>query len=247
MFQSPFYEWGSSYRAGILAFACFLHCHCTQFSSEATASDSSRVIPWLSDGKYTIKDLNRNLDAFGEKYVSEDKGCQTGGSSGSGETGSGSNTCWPLLELPMKPVPLQVLSNAVGEGTTSTGSGSGSMSPQCRSGPCSSASESCGSSSCRCIALQKSVIPSATTAFVALCLDALSHRRRPGGRKRAVGGASDDGFISDEGVVDHPCPCNSTYVSHSCCDSKTGLVWEEPHQRLGELVDWHANSTRTPT
>jgi hypothetical protein len=29
------------------------------------------------------------------------------------------------------------------------------------------------------------------------------------------------------------CSCNSTYVSHSCCGSRNGLVWEDPELKLG--------------
>ena len=31
------------------------------------------------------------------------------------------------------------------------------------------------------------------------------------------------------------CPCNATYVSYGCCGSGTGIVWETPDQKLGEL------------
>ena len=33
-----------------------------------------------------------------------------------------------------------------------------------------------------------------------------------------------------------PCPCNSTYISHSCCGAKGGLVWEPAGFNLGKLV-----------
>ena len=33
-----------------------------------------------------------------------------------------------------------------------------------------------------------------------------------------------------------PCPCNITYVSHSCCEAEVGLVWESSDMKLGELV-----------
>ena len=39
--------------------------------------------------------------------------------------------------------------------------------------------------------------------------------------------------IRDEPV---PCPCNETYVSHGCCGSFDGMIWEEPGMKLGELV-----------
>ena len=32
-----------------------------------------------------------------------------------------------------------------------------------------------------------------------------------------------------------PCPCNTTYVSHSCCAAKGGVVHEPPEFKLGEL------------
>ncbi|KAI9725107.1 MAG: hypothetical protein M1828_003448 [Chrysothrix sp. TS-e1954] len=32
-----------------------------------------------------------------------------------------------------------------------------------------------------------------------------------------------------------PCPCNTTYVSHACCESFEGRVWETPELKLGEL------------
>ena len=31
------------------------------------------------------------------------------------------------------------------------------------------------------------------------------------------------------------CSCNSTYVSHSCCTSRNGLVWEDPEMKLGVM------------
>ena len=31
------------------------------------------------------------------------------------------------------------------------------------------------------------------------------------------------------------CPCNATYVSYGCCESRTGIVWETPDKKLGEL------------
>ena len=42
---------------------------------------------------------------------------------------------------------------------------------------------------------------------------------------------------SDQKMEMHtwPCACNATYVSHSCCQSETGQVWEEPTSFLGGL------------
>ena len=36
-------------------------------------------------------------------------------------------------------------------------------------------------------------------------------------------------------ILDWPCACNSTYVSHGCCHADNGLVWEAPHRFLGGL------------
>ena len=55
-----------------------------------------------------------------------------------------------------------------------------------------------------------------TVAFAATCLVFLGS-----GPKR------------EEGL---PCPCNSTYVSESCCDAPEGLVWEPSELKLGKLV-----------
>ena len=32
------------------------------------------------------------------------------------------------------------------------------------------------------------------------------------------------------------CPCNSSYVSATCCEATEGLVWEDSHLKLGELA-----------
>ncbi|KAI9725204.1 MAG: hypothetical protein M1828_003385 [Chrysothrix sp. TS-e1954] len=36
-----------------------------------------------------------------------------------------------------------------------------------------------------------------------------------------------------------PCACNGTYVSHACCNTEEGLVWERPEMKLGELAEAH--------
>ena len=33
------------------------------------------------------------------------------------------------------------------------------------------------------------------------------------------------------------CACNTTYVSHACCKSSDGRVWEHPSKKLGRLWD----------
>lgn len=39
------------------------------------------------------------------------------------------------------------------------------------------------------------------------------------------------------------CPCNCTYVSHACCTSELGFVYEPPQHHLGSLVPPSANLT----
>lgn len=59
-----------------------------------------------------------------------------------------------------------------------------------------------------------------TVAFVAACIISMS----------GAGGKREEA---------RPCPCNATYVSHSCCGVSNGLVWEEERFKLGELVIEH--------
>ncbi len=72
-------------------------------------------------------------------------------------------------------------------------------------------------SNCTCRAQSSQYQPGpGTGAFVAACLIDM-----------ATGGKREE---------DLPCPCNSTYVSHGCCGSKDGSIWEAPEYKLGELI-----------
>lgn len=42
------------------------------------------------------------------------------------------------------------------------------------------------------------------------------------------------GFFAANGDL-IACPCNATCISYGCCGSGTGIVWETPDQKLGEL------------
>ena len=42
--------------------------------------------------------------------------------------------------------------------------------------------------------------------------------------------------LSGKREESRPCPCNATYVSHTCCDVEDGLVWEAGKFKLGELL-----------
>ena len=71
---------------------------------------------------------------------------------------------------------------------------------------------------CTCQAYSSQYQPGAgTVAFVAACLVTLG----------GSGGKREEKM---------PCPCNSTYVSHGCCDVLDGLVWETSKSNLGSLL-----------
>ena len=36
-------------------------------------------------------------------------------------------------------------------------------------------------------------------------------------------------------ALDAACPCNTSYVSHACCEARDGRVWEDASLKLGEL------------
>ena len=72
-----------------------------------------------------------------------------------------------------------------------------------------------GNTGCMCsVQFQQYQPGSGTVAFLAACIISLSGKR-------------------DESM---PCPCNASYVSHSCCGSESGLVWEAENFKLGELL-----------
>ncbi|KAI9677426.1 MAG: hypothetical protein M1817_006380 [Caeruleum heppii] len=53
-----------------------------------------------------------------------------------------------------------------------------------------------------------------------------------GGGRHLVNGTS--GFFEESGAQ-VPCPCNTSYVSYGCCHSDSGIVFEPPEMKLGEL------------
>ena len=53
-------------------------------------------------------------------------------------------------------------------------------------------------------------------------------------------------FTADNSV-DLACPCNCTYVSQSCCNSLSGMVYEAPGLRLGALQAPSGNVTCNAT
>lgn len=59
-------------------------------------------------------------------------------------------------------------------------------------------------------------------------------RGRGGSRTSLMEADKTTGFFAANGDQ-LACPCNATYVSYSCCESGTGIVWEAPDKKLGEL------------
>lgn len=115
----------------------------------------------------------------------------------------------------------------IGNGQSSNGDQRGGQQHQCGKN-CSSAQDcsafqavgqESGDGTCTCQAHSSQYQPqSSTVAFLATCLTMLGSG---GGGKR------------EEQL---PCPCNSTYVSHSCCESPDGIVWEPSSMKLGFLA-----------
>ncbi|KAI9892201.1 MAG: hypothetical protein M1814_001660 [Vezdaea aestivalis] len=102
-----------------------------------------------------------------------------------------------------------------------------------------------GDRGCRCVASptadQKRAAgldPIGWSSPVCLTLSLVIAATRPGGLGGKLNGRSmeEAGESLKEGMVLDPvCPCNRTYVSHSCCESESGLVWEPPHYKMGQL------------
>ena len=79
-----------------------------------------------------------------------------------------------------------------------------------------------GAGACSCRGYSEQYQPGAgTVAFVAACLVMLGSGGGGGGKR-------------EEPL---PCPCNSTYVSHGCCDVLDGVIWEPHSSNLGFLGD----------
>jgi hypothetical protein len=61
-------------------------------------------------------------------------------------------------------------------------------------------------------------------------------RRRDGAGARAEGEGEGEGAEGNGLEFEYPCVCNTSYISHACCDgSKNGLVWEDASLKLGVL------------
>ncbi|KAI9682253.1 MAG: hypothetical protein M1817_000307 [Caeruleum heppii] len=103
---------------------------------------------------------------------------------------------------------------------------------ECQSGGSGSGTE------CRCVAAdvetarQQGLDPVFPSALCLLLTQAVTSGRRPYrvNPVNAVGGRSLSGNSPPA------CACNQTYVSHACCNSVDGMIWEAPGRRLGRLT-----------
>lgn len=82
-----------------------------------------------------------------------------------------------------------------------------------------------GETSCGCIATSSMMGASLSDVVYSASCQASQSTIAGGGR----GGGRRD----LEGM---PCPCNASYVSHTCCSANDGLVWEAPEAKLGVLL-----------
>ncbi|KAI9672948.1 MAG: hypothetical protein M1817_003112 [Caeruleum heppii] len=95
-------------------------------------------------------------------------------------------------------------------------------------------------SSCRCLAVGEAVaraVGSDPVFPAAMCLvfsQALVSQLA--GVGKGLRARADEGIgISEEDDIG--CVCNRTYVSRACCESETGLVYENQEKRLGRLEE----------
>ena len=117
---------------------------------------------------------------------------------------------------------------------------------QCSAGACS-IGQACSGTNCLCQVTAAQYVPGAgTSQYYAECGLRLNITSPQTGPFSEIFGSSSGG--SDGGLKavkrgqssEAPaCPCNTTYVSHSCCDAESGIVWEAPELKLGEMAkDW---------
>ena len=129
--------------------------------------------------------------------------------------------------------PYEVQANATAN--AQSGGGSNQWANQCGTNCTSNTDCAGGGADCVCLAAQKGTFQPGvgTVAFVAACIVSIA---KSGG---VSGGSGGGGKRDIEGTVDNEmwgCPCNSSYVSRSCCRVGDGLVWEAPDLKLGQLV-----------
>ncbi|KAI9669525.1 MAG: hypothetical protein M1817_004644 [Caeruleum heppii] len=163
-------------------------------------------------------------------------------------------TSFPPLDVNFWPSggpfdPIQIIGGGGGGGDSRSGSQQANPvnSPTCK-GSCTAASQQCSYGStggCKCTAKPIGGPHGSIFHFFGVCA-AVHFRPKPGAGKRdvlrptteefgqATPGDEGWGFFDNAGVQ-VACPCNASYVSHSCCGSSTGVVWEGSSARLGQL------------
>ncbi|KAI9840712.1 MAG: hypothetical protein M1838_003938 [Thelocarpon superellum] len=102
-------------------------------------------------------------------------------------------------------------------------------------GTCNSIATKCShDATCMCGAYSTNVHLKTAIRYLGHCI-----LRSARVRRRDIFGEDDgdgDHLYLDEGGLPLACPCNATYVSHACCNSMTGMLWEPAHRKLGELI-----------
>ncbi|KAI9679217.1 MAG: hypothetical protein M1817_005236 [Caeruleum heppii] len=101
-------------------------------------------------------------------------------------------------------------------------------------GSCTAVTQQCSNrdgGSCRCTARPLGSPHGNIFHFFGACAAVHTRKKLGGHVKRDERGS----MVWEGGEETWPCPCNATYVSHQCCDSATGVVWEREEMKLGEL------------
>lgn len=112
---------------------------------------------------------------------------------------------------------------------------------------CSTITQQCSSGStgqCKCAAQPIGGVRDSIVRFAGACapVHSVPKRINPIGDKQVPDGSSTSVMVADDTAGFFAangervaCPCNATYVSYGCCGSETGIVWETPDKKLGEL------------
>ena len=192
---------------------------------DENVADSTLFNAWIQNGMMTIAGYCTNIGCYCRTMREEQN------ANSNTQTASASiNIASPLPSRVVNPLydstgPNPFRDIAGGFSTTDQSCGVG-----CRSDKdCQScAPDQITADKYHCRAAQQSKFNPTTGAatFFSMCLISASTSSL-NGKNNGIGGKRD---------VEFPCPCNTTYISHSCCGANDGLVWEPVGFNLGKLV-----------
>ena len=120
--------------------------------------------------------------------------------------------------LPIQPLNVPNFPGFSGTFNTASGGGNDMFTMESCNGTCT-AGQDCGAAGeeCSCMVLSSTYIPRlGIEKYVSACTVPWVSKR-------------------DLNVEEPLCPCNTSYVSQSCCHSREGMVWEDESFKMGEL------------